>query len=115
MRTIEKSKALKFSIYALSDPRRPNFFKYIGVTEKSLRERLKGHIHASQRKPYNAFKGWINELLLEGLEPQMNFLEFSDGSRVENDERFYIAMLRDDLLNSKHISTYRRTSQYLFE
>ncbi|MGW2936067.1 GIY-YIG nuclease family protein [Streptomyces sp. NPDC001156] len=59
-------------IYTLSDPRSGEV-RYVGVTTRSLAERLRGHISDAGRQDHKS--RWIRSLLKEGVSPVMTEIE----------------------------------------
>lgn len=87
------------TIYALSDPRRPSLIRYIGMTERPLQHRIRGHFCECLRKnarsknsPKNV---WIRSLLAEGVRPIIWPLEICQNIDGDERERFWIRLFRN--------------------
>src|ERR1019366_3930855 len=87
-------------IYTLSDPRTLEV-RYVGMTTKTLKERLKGHLRNVREKNHRAF--WIRSLLAAGVRPEIAELEIVPvGDRAAAERRwieFYLAQ-GADLVNA---------------
>ncbi len=86
-------------IYALSDPRRPDYIRYVGMSVHSSRPY--DHVKAARKSKRKChLYSWINLLLLEGYEPAISLIEqCSEGTtRAElgERERHHISKLRKD-------------------
>jgi len=76
------------AIYTLSDPR-DGRVRYIGKTERSLKQRLSQHVYASEQSSHFT-ANWIKSLLAEGLIPIIEELEVIEvgGDWVEAEQRW---------------------------
>jgi hypothetical protein len=96
---METESVTQHSVYALTHPVE-NTIRYVGVTKKSLRQRLLEHIARANRGEHAPLCHWIRKLSAAGLKPRIVLLEQS----LDRDqcERKWIAKLRqegNDLLN----------------
>jgi SAM-dependent methyltransferase len=87
-------------IYALTEPATDEP-RYVGQTEKSLRDRLRGHINETRRKngARRPVSQWI--IALEGACPGIRVLEADPEDTNEAERRWHTALIREgyDLLN----------------
>lgn len=86
-------------IYTLSDPR-DNLIRYVGVT-KNPKQRLRDHI--KELKNNTRKTAWVKSLKKEGLNPNLEILEESSLETWQEDEIFFIELLRSwgfDLTNT---------------
>lgn len=83
----------KAKIYTLAHPETGEV-RYVGMTTGPVRHRFRTHISLAQngQKTYKA--SWIQGLLNEGLEPEVEILELVEPARREQAERFWIGYLR---------------------
>jgi GIY-YIG catalytic domain/NUMOD1 domain len=79
----------KYTLYVLKDPETLEI-KYVGITTKSLRERLSGHMKESKRYTHRYKCKWVNSLTERGLKPLIEHLEFCTEDNWEEREKFYI-------------------------
>jgi hypothetical protein len=77
-------------IYALSHPL-TNEVKYIGLTTKTLEERLKGHLKCNKNVLRNL---WIKSLLNEGLVPKITLIEEVINDIGLETEMFWISIFK---------------------
>ena len=77
-------------IYTLSHPL-TNEIRYVGLTRKTLEERLRGHLK-SKDKVHRNF--WIKKLLKEGLKPKIELIEEVDDDIGPETEIFWISMFK---------------------
>ncbi len=76
-------------IYALVDPRDEGV-RYVGVTDKALADRLRGHL----RKPTNGLmRSWLSDVRASGLLPSIRLLSAPLG-HWEHAEQGWIAWFR---------------------
>ena len=96
-------------VYELLEPegtpiRHPGEIRYIGITGKSLEERLKRHIGESRRRGGSHKKEWIRSLLDMGLLPVMRIIGHCDSKEeAKKEEKQLIAFYRGcgaDLTNT---------------
>jgi hypothetical protein len=78
-------------IYTLSDPRNGEV-RYVGVTTRSLAERLRGHISDTGRQDYKS--RWIRSLLKVGVSPVMTEIEIVPIESHGEAERRWITTYR---------------------
>lgn len=87
-----------FVVYALTDPRvsRLGEIRYIGQTMKSLKSRLRGHLHdAKTRKHTHHTANWIRALDREGLSPEIRPLQSCETQEQTNNlEKLLISLGR---------------------
>lgn len=81
------------TIYALSDPRKPELIRYIGKTHLSLARRLMQHFQYAKRKitPKNS---WLVSLQRAGLKCLIWPLEVCQKESWEEREKFWIRLFR---------------------
>jgi predicted GIY-YIG superfamily endonuclease len=78
----------KYTIYGLVDPRSPSIFRYIGVTDTPKR-RYKEHLACLGTN--QAKNTWVQELLVQGIQPEMIVLETPKGAKKAYErERYWI-------------------------
>lgn len=98
------------SIYALCDPD-TDAIRYVGVTKKTLQERLEGHlIHP----PSEGVREWVEELQLAGKVPSIRLLEStSPDQRYVVEQRYIERMLAQgcDLLNRNGNPAYMEAAK----
>jgi group I intron endonuclease len=84
-----------FIIYGLIDPRNGQL-RYVGKTERTLRQRLYSHLSKSRSEaPKTYVNKWIRSILLAGLEPEVEVLEVcSDSAELNEAEQWHIAYWR---------------------
>lgn len=91
MSETEQSSTLnkRVTIYALSDPRRSYFIRYIGKTILPLKKRLRQHISNQKRKttPKNS---WIYSLLKTGVNPIIWPIEYCGSDKWIKREKYWI-------------------------
>ena len=100
-----------YVVYAIIDPRRPTEYRYIGVTNQPLKQRLSNHICIARHHPnYSAKNKWISHLMASGQKPCIVKLELCGFSNAENCELAWIEKLRPSglLFNTKRNSPYNR-------
>ncbi len=68
--------------------------KYIGKTTYSLRKRLMGHIYDSSRRFKNKNYKWIQSLVKQGLQPDIEILDIVLETEWEYWECFYISLFK---------------------
>lgn len=91
------------NLYALSDPRAPHDYRYIGQTTKDPAERLKGHVQvALSKKPDGTWRNavthknaWIRALARDGYKPIVTLLKKCDRADRVFAEQQMIAALRE--------------------
>jgi hypothetical protein len=76
-------------IYALKDPRN-NEIRYVGITKKTVEERIKDHLKMAKTKPNRWVYNWINEVLNSGMSLIVDVLEEVNDSIVCERERYWI-------------------------
>lgn len=89
-------------IYALSDPRTPEDYRYVGQTGGKPRLRLLKHISCARYQNKTKTNAWVRELLELGLEPKMTIIEQVPDEQLAEAEKYWIALYRGlgyDLLN----------------
>jgi len=81
----------KFLIYKLIDPF-TNEVRYIGVTSRSLRERLWQHVYeAKKQKGKNTYKkNWILSIINKNSKPIIELIEETDFNNYEKREIYWI-------------------------
>jgi hypothetical protein len=89
----------KWSIYGLYDPRKPNEFRVIGKTKRSLDLRLRGYVTSSRRnlrlgRRLCPSQVWITGLLDVGMRPSIRLVEACDKRTWKLRETFLIAAYR---------------------
>lgn len=77
-------------IYTLADPI-TNEIRYIGLTKKTLEERLKGHLKCKD-KTHRTF--WINSIKNKGLKPKIELLDEVENELGPVSEIFWISMFK---------------------
>lgn len=83
------------TIYALSDPRKPQLIRYIGKTTQRLRKREYSHlVDAKRDSKQNRRANWINKLTREGVRPIAWPIEICDTSNWEEREKYWIAFFK---------------------
>lgn len=80
---------MKVYIYGLYDPRNKEL-RYVGKAT-DLHKRLIGHISLAKGDVTNPKSKWINELLSEGLNPEIRVLEETDENNWPDVEKKWIA------------------------
>ena len=89
----------KYKLYYLVDPTTREI-RYVGVTSKSLKARLKGHMSKSKiyrrdRKGITYRSRWIEYLKRQGLTPEINLLQsFANEADCFAAERYWISYFR---------------------
>lgn len=89
----------KYKLYYLVDPTTREI-RYVGVTSKSLKARLKGHISKSKiyrrdRKGITHRSRWIESLKRQDLIPEINLLQsFANEADCFAAERYWISYFR---------------------
>jgi len=78
-------------IYALSDPKTPSDYRYVGKTEKSMAHRLGRHRYRSIKHPHTHIARWLRSI---DLKPKVTVITVTDLDHWEADERYWIAQLR---------------------
>lgn len=63
-----------FTIYALTDPTTGER-RFVGLTRKEPRQRLKSHIRDSHSRPWQEVQLWVKELAESGCPPGIEVLE----------------------------------------
>jgi hypothetical protein len=93
-------------IYLLQDPvtLEP---KYIGRTERNLKERLSGHLSQKGDCPKTQ---WISELKTQGLRPIIHEIEADGGHDAESFWVAYFRSLGAELTN-QHLNGYRPSAE----
>jgi len=82
------------AIYGLLDPRTQEL-RYVGQTRTSLTIRLSNHLSQARRSRKNWREKWIGALLDQGLSPQIVLLEEVAREDLDQAERSWIALLRE--------------------
>lgn len=101
---------MKYKIYKLIDPR-DNSIKYVGITEKSIYQRLVTHLsEIYTRKRILSFKNnWLKDLIENGKFPLIELLEETDD---KTKEIYWIQLLKPELNcvnnNSKALSQIKK-------
>jgi|GEM_PF-5483297 len=87
---IENIKLTK--IYALSSSIRPNYYRYIGKTDGTLKNRLKGHIYeALKKKDTKNYKiNWIRSELANHNNIVITLIDEVTRDQWEESEKYYI-------------------------
>lgn len=81
------------TIYALSDPRKPELIRYIGKTKERLNRRLCGHI--SKAETERTLRGnWVKSLIRCGVSPIIWPLEICTNSNWIEREMFWIRLFK---------------------
>lgn len=98
---------MKFTIYALIDPRGRKF-AYVGCTTRTLKRRLICHITQSRRKDANArvFR-WIRALAKQNIRPRIIELEKTDDNTMglaESKWMYYFNCIGMKVLNQQNTS-----------
>lgn len=85
-----------YKIYVLKDPETLEV-KYVGITTKTLKERLRGHLKETKdtRKKNYHKKAWINNLIEKDLLPTIELLEVCTADNWEEREIFHIANFKE--------------------
>jgi hypothetical protein len=91
------------NIYALSDPREPHDYRYVGRTVKNPAERLKGHVQVALSKtPDGSWRNavthknaWIRSLARDGYRPIATLLAQCEPRDLVFAEQQMIATLRE--------------------
>lgn len=88
----------KAYIYQLTDPRKPEFIRYVGKSLNPL-NRLSCHIYESRRQRLDTYLyKWIRQLTSEGLRPELTIIEeveFENDSSWGEREAYHIKRLRE--------------------
>lgn len=71
----------RYQVYSLVDPR-DNRVYYVGQTANGLQFRLQDHLRRCHRDRTKK-AAWLRELRAVGLEPEIETLEISSGSRAQ--------------------------------
>jgi hypothetical protein len=86
-----------WSVYALEDPRHPGVVRYVGVTHKRPKYRLRDHVTGALRGKSNYHSmAWIRSLLSKGIEPSLRILQEGDGEGWIEAEVYWIRWHRDN-------------------
>lgn len=91
-RTVSGPPLGRWVIYALADPRRPLFFRYVGWTV-NVSKRMVKHLLEAPRKVTHKER-WLARLLEQGHKPHVQVLEHGTGARWEERERWWISTLK---------------------
>jgi len=77
-------------IYALSDPKTPRDFRYVGKTHMTIKRRIAVHLRNIITKPDLYRSRWLRSI---GGKPRVTVLTVTDLDHWEADERYWIARL----------------------
>lgn len=87
----------------MEDPRQPGAVRYVGVTHKTVRERLRDHIRTAVRGICRYHSSvWIRSLLAADVQPQIRIIQAGTGPDWDQAEIAWIAWHREqghDLTN----------------
>lgn len=76
-------------VYALKDPR-TNEIRYVGITKKTVDERIKDHLKMAKTNPNRWVYHWINDVLGTGLSLLVDVLEETNNCVLCERERYWI-------------------------
>ena len=96
-------------VYVLDDPREMWTYRYVGITWRSLRERLGEHCAASGS--HGAKAEWIDSLWRAGVVPRIMVIDEAPIEEGKKRERWWIERLRErenPLLNAVVVGDRRR-------
>lgn len=82
---------MEIKIYQLVDPRN-NEVRYVGKTQRTLTERLSGHMCLIER---NYKRNWIKSLINDGLKAKIELLEICEESNWQEREKFWISFYKN--------------------
>lgn len=88
----------EYKIYAISDPD-TNIIKYIGVTTRTLKERLYQHLYNARNKRLQISAKWIWSLLKVDKLPVISLVETCTETNWEEREKYWIAYYGKQLHN----------------
>ncbi len=105
-----------YTIYALSDPRKPKHWKYVGATRHHLMVRLQGHCDVFRKWRLTRKDEWVKKIMLRGGQmPLITALETCDIDSVVETERKWIVKYKRQLLNERITARYTERNQKIFE
>lgn len=79
---------MKYKIYCLKNPINNNI-RYVGITTKTLSNRLTNHIYDAKKKDRHVCN-WINSLLLINTKPIIEQIEECDEANWQEREKYWI-------------------------
>ena len=83
-----------YKIYKLIDPR-DNAVRYVGVTTRTLQQRLSQHWNEGKNFIGTYKRHWIKQLYEIGLKPIIELIEICDENQWEEREKFWISFFED--------------------
>lgn len=87
---------MKCKVYALKEPN-SNVIKYIGMTKRSLEDRLYCHLKFFTSQRLNI---WLSDLKLKNIIPEIVLLEeFENNTGTNKREVYYMNKYKDTILN----------------
>ena len=93
----------KWAVYTLSDPRFPDAVRYVGVTHRNPKKRLKAHVYDARSGKANTHTAnWIRSVLRDAVRPVLRVIENGEGTGWDNSEMYWIAWHKEqgfDLTN----------------
>lgn len=83
----------KVLIYTLTDPR-TNLVRYVGMTRKTLKQRLSTHMSIIRKKENNRRSTWIRKLAKLNLKPIIELLDEVDEADWDFYEQYWISQIK---------------------